>query len=125
MTDLDYSAARIVRDLLGELKAKNVGVAFARVTAYLRRDVDGTASPRSLEKRGSLQRFTRRSTRRAPAGLRLARTRRKRPSRGSSRASCDVSIVCPSWTADVSIAARAAVVYLKPWRANGVDAVSR
>lgn len=40
VTDLDYSAARIVRDLLGELKAKNVGVAFARVTAYLRTDLD-------------------------------------------------------------------------------------
>ena len=36
VTDLDYSAARTVRDLLGELTAKNVGVAFARVSAYLR-----------------------------------------------------------------------------------------
>ena len=40
VTDLDYSAARTVRDLLGELTAKNVGVAFARVSAYLRADLD-------------------------------------------------------------------------------------
>ena len=40
VTDLDYSAARIVRDLLGELKSKNVRVAFARVTVYLRADLD-------------------------------------------------------------------------------------
>jgi SulP family sulfate permease len=40
VTDLDYSAARTVRDLLDELHAKNVGVAFARVSAYLRADLD-------------------------------------------------------------------------------------
>jgi len=40
VTDLDYSAARTVRDLLGELRAKNVGVAFARVSVYLRADLD-------------------------------------------------------------------------------------
>jgi sulfate permease, SulP family len=40
VTDLDYSAARIVSDLLGELKAKNVRVAFARVTVFLRADLD-------------------------------------------------------------------------------------
>ena len=40
VTDLDYSAALTVRDLLGELTAKNVGVAFARVSAYLRVDLD-------------------------------------------------------------------------------------
>ena len=40
MTDLDYSAARTVRDLLGELTAKNVGVVFGRVNAYLRADLD-------------------------------------------------------------------------------------
>ena len=40
VTDLDYSAARTVRDLLGELTAKNVGVAFARVSVYLRADLD-------------------------------------------------------------------------------------
>jgi sulfate permease, SulP family len=34
VTDLDYSAARTVRDLLGELTAKNVGVMFARVNTY-------------------------------------------------------------------------------------------
>jgi sulfate permease, SulP family len=40
VTDLDYSAARIVSDLLGELKAKNVSVAFARVSVFLRADLD-------------------------------------------------------------------------------------
>src|SRR5271165_6821733 len=40
VTDLDYSAARTVRDLLGELTTKNVGVAFARVSVYLRADLD-------------------------------------------------------------------------------------
>ena len=40
VTDLDYSAARIVSDLLSELKTKNVNVAFARVTVYLRADLD-------------------------------------------------------------------------------------
>jgi high affinity sulfate transporter 1 len=40
VTDLDYSAARTVRDLLGELTAKNVAVMFARVNTYLRADLD-------------------------------------------------------------------------------------
>jgi sulfate permease, SulP family len=40
VTDLDYSAARTVRDLLDELEAKNVGLAFARVSVYLRTDLD-------------------------------------------------------------------------------------
>ena len=40
VTDLDYSAARTVCDLLGELTAKNVGVMFARVNTYLRADLD-------------------------------------------------------------------------------------
>ena len=40
MTDLDYSAARTVRDLLGELSARNVCVVFGRVNAYLRADLD-------------------------------------------------------------------------------------
>ena len=40
VTDLDYSAARTVHDLLGELTAKNVAVMFARVNAYLRADLD-------------------------------------------------------------------------------------
>jgi sulfate permease, SulP family len=40
VTDLDYSAARTVRDLLGELAAKNVAVMFARVNTYLRADLD-------------------------------------------------------------------------------------
>jgi hypothetical protein len=40
VTDLDYSAARIVRDLLGELASKNVRVAFARVSDFWRVDLD-------------------------------------------------------------------------------------
>ena len=40
VTDLDYSAAQTVRDLLGELTAKNVCVVFGRVNAYLRADLD-------------------------------------------------------------------------------------
>jgi len=40
VTDLDYSAARTVCDLLGELTAKNVDVMFARVNTYLRADLD-------------------------------------------------------------------------------------
>src|SRR5271170_2029013 len=40
VTDLDYSAARTVRDLLDELEAKDVGLAFARVSVYLRTDLD-------------------------------------------------------------------------------------
>jgi MFS superfamily sulfate permease-like transporter len=40
VTDLDYSAARTVRDLVGELQGRNVTVAFARANAYLRADLD-------------------------------------------------------------------------------------
>jgi high affinity sulfate transporter 1 len=40
VTDLDYSAARTVRDLLDELAAKKVNVALARVSAYLRADLE-------------------------------------------------------------------------------------
>ena len=40
ITDIDYSAARTVRDLLGELASKNIGVVFARVSSYLRADLD-------------------------------------------------------------------------------------
>jgi MFS superfamily sulfate permease-like transporter len=40
VTDIDYSAARTLRDLLGELANRNVQVAFARVSAFLRADLD-------------------------------------------------------------------------------------
>jgi len=40
VTDIDYSAAQTVRDLLGELASKNVRVAFARVSEFLRADLD-------------------------------------------------------------------------------------
>ena len=40
ITDLDYSAARTLRDLLVELKAKKVSVAFGRVQPSLRSDME-------------------------------------------------------------------------------------
>jgi sulfate permease, SulP family len=40
ITDIDYSAAQSVRDLLGELKRENVHMIFGRVSAYLRSDMD-------------------------------------------------------------------------------------
>src|SRR6516165_7720083 len=40
VTDIDYSAARTVRDLHGELANKNVRIAFARVSEFLRTDLD-------------------------------------------------------------------------------------
>jgi sulfate permease, SulP family len=40
ITDLDFSAARAIRDLLADLTAKNVTIVFARVSRYLRADMD-------------------------------------------------------------------------------------
>jgi high affinity sulfate transporter 1 len=40
VTDIDYSAARTIRDLHAELAAKNVRVALARVSEFLRTDLD-------------------------------------------------------------------------------------
>ncbi len=40
ITDLDFSAARGIRDLLAELTARNITIAFARVAPYLRADMD-------------------------------------------------------------------------------------
>jgi SulP family sulfate permease len=40
ITDMDYSAARSVRDLLKELSRQKVGMIFARVSPYLRSDMD-------------------------------------------------------------------------------------
>lgn len=40
ITDLDYSAARTIRDLLDELKRKDVIMIFARASRYLRSDMD-------------------------------------------------------------------------------------
>ena len=40
MTDLDYSAARSVRDLIDDLTARHVGLVFARVTPDLQADLD-------------------------------------------------------------------------------------
>jgi sulfate permease, SulP family len=40
ITDIDYSAAQSARDLLEELSRQGVGVIFARVSPYLRSDLD-------------------------------------------------------------------------------------
>jgi len=40
ITDIDYSAAQSVRDLLDDLARRNVGIVFARVSPYLRSDMD-------------------------------------------------------------------------------------
>jgi len=40
VTDLDFSAARVVRDLCEDLAASQVQLVFARVNAYLRADMD-------------------------------------------------------------------------------------
>ena len=40
ITDMDYSAAQSIRDLLKELEQEGVGVIFARVTPYLQSDMD-------------------------------------------------------------------------------------
>jgi len=40
ITDIDYSAAQSVRDLLDELSGQEVGIIFARVSRYLRSDMD-------------------------------------------------------------------------------------
>jgi SulP family sulfate permease len=40
ITDIDYSAAQSVRDLLEDLSRQGVGIIFARVSPYLRSDMD-------------------------------------------------------------------------------------
>ena len=40
MTDIDYSAARTLRDLCDELKRREIKLVFGRVNAYLRADMD-------------------------------------------------------------------------------------
>jgi MFS superfamily sulfate permease-like transporter len=40
ITDIDYSAAQSVRDLLDDLASRGVNVIFARVNAFLRSDLD-------------------------------------------------------------------------------------
>ena len=40
ITDVDYSAARSIRELLDDLTQQKVGVMFARVGPYLRSDMD-------------------------------------------------------------------------------------
>ena len=40
ITDIDYSAAQAIRDLLDDLARQKIGVVFARVSPYLRSDMD-------------------------------------------------------------------------------------
>ena len=40
ITAIDYSAAQSVRDLIDELKRRSVSFVFARVSPYLRSDMD-------------------------------------------------------------------------------------
>jgi sulfate permease, SulP family len=40
ITDIDYSAAKSLCDLLGDMAARKVGVVFGRVNSYLRSDMD-------------------------------------------------------------------------------------
>jgi SulP family sulfate permease len=40
ITDLDYSAAESIRDFIEELKRRDIQIVFARVTPYLRSDMD-------------------------------------------------------------------------------------
>jgi MFS superfamily sulfate permease-like transporter len=40
ITDIDYSAARSIRDLLDDLRRQGVAVIFGRVSPYLRSDMD-------------------------------------------------------------------------------------
>jgi sulfate permease, SulP family len=40
ITDIDYSAAQSMRDLLGDLRSRGVCMVFARVNQYLRSDMD-------------------------------------------------------------------------------------
>ena len=40
ITDLDFSAARAIHDLLADLTARNVTIVFGRVSPYLRADMD-------------------------------------------------------------------------------------
>ena len=40
ITDIDYSAAQSIRDLLDDLARQQVGMVFARVSPYLRSDMD-------------------------------------------------------------------------------------
>jgi sulfate permease, SulP family len=40
ITDIDYSAAQSIRDLLDDLGRQGVNVVFARVSSYLRSDMD-------------------------------------------------------------------------------------
>ena len=58
ITDMDYSAARTLRDLLNELKARNVNVALGRVEPSLRSDMERHGIAAISAKSGSGPRCT-------------------------------------------------------------------
>ena len=68
ITDLDYSAARSIRELLDDLAQRKVGVIFARVSPYLRSDMDRHGVTAALgETRSCSRPCTKRSPPRAAA----------------------------------------------------------
>ena len=81
--DVDYTAARTVRDLIDGLKSAQVGLVLARVNAFLHSILIGTASPLRSAKTGSSKPCMRRSRLSARAGASRART----PSRAGSERS--------------------------------------
>jgi hypothetical protein len=59
ITDLDFSAARSIRELLDDLARRKVRMIFARVSPYLKFDRTGMGSPQRSARPG----------RDAPAGM--------------------------------------------------------
>ena len=57
-TDMDYFAARSIRDLLDDLAQQRVGLVFARVSPYLRSDMDRHGITARSARRGSSRHFT-------------------------------------------------------------------
>ena len=77
--DLDYTAARTVRDLIDGLKSAQVGLVLARVNAFLRSDLVRHGVAAAVAKTGSSTPCMRRSPRSAWAGAWRARTRSDLP----------------------------------------------
>jgi STAS domain len=64
-TDIDYSAARTLRDFIGELTARKVQIAFGRVSPSLHADMQRHSIAATLGEEHIFRRFTRRSRPRA------------------------------------------------------------
>ena len=84
ITDLDYAAARSVLDLLEQLKRRGVNLIFARVSRYLRSDMDRHGITAAIGKSGFSRRFTKPSPQCAAAHMR--QTIRRPPSNRLRRA---------------------------------------